>query len=144
MFRARIPPNFITSHKIPRLPGNLHFVTTSRSLANAIRKKAQHDTSEMLRLPRNMKMDTSKVLRLPRKNATHVVKTSQWYCAYHAKRFSTRQQTRPHVTKCHACYAKRSYVTRKTSKNDPSWKTSHRHGHAVLTQTVANGPRPPE
>ena len=27
----------------------------------------QHDTSQMLRLPRNMKMDTSKVLRLPRK-----------------------------------------------------------------------------
>ena len=37
MFRARLPPNFITSHKMPRLPRNLHFGTTSRSPANAIR-----------------------------------------------------------------------------------------------------------
>jgi len=30
-------------------------------------KKRQHDTSEVLQLPRKMTLDTSKVLRLPRK-----------------------------------------------------------------------------
>ena len=68
------------------------------------------------------------------KNATHVLKTSQKYCACHAKRFPTRHQTRPRVTKCHACHAKRSYVTRETSKNDNSCKTSYRHGHTAINQ----------
>ena len=39
MFRARLPPIFSTSHKMPRLPRNLHLVTTWRSPANAICKK---------------------------------------------------------------------------------------------------------
>ena len=43
-----------------------------------------------------MTMDTSKVLRLPR---THLLKTSQKYCACHAKQFSTRYETRLNVTK---------------------------------------------
>ena len=67
MFHARFPSIFSTSHKIPRLPRNLHLVTTSRSPANAIYKNTQQDTSKVLRLPRKMTMDTSKVLRLPRK-----------------------------------------------------------------------------
>ena len=70
----------------------------------------------------------------------HVLKTSQKYCTCHAKRFATRHQTRPHVTKCHPCHAKRSYVTRETSKDDPSWKTSYRHGHMAhgRLRTLAN------
>ena len=54
---------------MPRLPRNLHSVTTSHSRANAISDKSNrmHDTSEVLRLPRKMELDTSKVLRLPRK-----------------------------------------------------------------------------
>jgi len=67
MFRARLPSIFITSHKMPRLPRNLHLVATWRSPDNAIRKNTQHDTSKVLRLPRLMTLDTSKVLRLPRK-----------------------------------------------------------------------------
>ena len=39
MFRARLPSIFITSHKMPRLPRNLHLVATWRSPANAICKK---------------------------------------------------------------------------------------------------------
>ena len=39
MFRARHPSIFMTRHKMPRLPRNLHLVTTSRSADNAIRKK---------------------------------------------------------------------------------------------------------
>ena len=39
MFRARLPSIFSTSYKIPRLPRNLHLVTTWRSPANAICKK---------------------------------------------------------------------------------------------------------
>ena len=72
------------------------------------------------------------------KSATHLLTTSQKYCACHAKRFSTRHQPRLHVTKCHACHAKRSYVTLETSKNYSSCRTYHWHGHTVLTRTVAN------
>ena len=39
MFRARLPSIFSTSHKMPRLPRNLHLVATWRSPANAIDKK---------------------------------------------------------------------------------------------------------
>ena len=39
MFRARHPSIFITSHKMPRPPRNLHLVATWRSPDNAIRKK---------------------------------------------------------------------------------------------------------
>ena len=67
MFRARLPSIFSISHKMPRLPRNLHLVAAWRSPANAIRKNTQRDTSKVLRLPRKMTMDTSKVLRLPRK-----------------------------------------------------------------------------
>jgi len=52
---------------MPRLPGNWHLVTTSRSPDNAISKNEPQDTSKVLCLPRKMMMMVSKVLRLPRK-----------------------------------------------------------------------------
>ena len=55
------------SQDAPRLPRNLHLVTTSLRPDNTIRKNTQHDTSEVLRLPRKMTMDTAKVQRLARK-----------------------------------------------------------------------------
>ena len=67
MFPTRLPWIFTTSHKIPRMPRNLHLVATWRSPANAMYKKTQNDTFQLLRLPGKMTMDTSKVLRLPRK-----------------------------------------------------------------------------
>ena len=73
------------------------------------------------------------------KTATHLLKTSQKYCACHAKRLSTRCRTRLNVTKCHACHAKRSNATSETSKKDHLCKTSHRHGHTGIARTVANG-----
>ena len=102
-------------------------------------KNTPQDASKVLRLPRKITTDTPKVLRLPTKTATHLLKTSQKYCACHAKRLSTRCKTRLNVTKCHACHAKRSNDTFETSKNDHLCRTSHRHGHTVLTRTVANG-----
>ena len=39
MFRVRLPSIFSTCQKMPRLPRNLHLVTTWRSPANAIYKK---------------------------------------------------------------------------------------------------------
>ena len=86
-----------------------------------------------------MTMDTSKVLRLPRKGQRIFWKRRQRYCACHTKRLSTRYKTRLNVTKCHACHAKRSNATFETSKNDTSCRTYHRHGHTVLTRTVADG-----
>ena len=53
---------------MPRRPRNLHVVTTWSSPDNAIRKKnTQHDTSEVLHLPRQVTLEVSEVLRLPRK-----------------------------------------------------------------------------
>ena len=73
------------------------------------------------------------------KTATHLLKTSQKYCARGAKRLSTRYETRLNVTKFHACHAKRSNDTSETSKKDHLCKTSHRHGHTGIARTVANG-----
>ena len=53
------------------------------------KKKRQHDTSEVLRLPRKKTMLVSKVLRCPG-NATHPLKTTQQYCACHTERLLTR------------------------------------------------------
>ena len=73
------------------------------------------------------------------KTATHLLTTSQKYCACHAKRFSTRCKTRLNVTKCHACHAKRSNDTSATPKRDHLCRTSHRHGHTGIARTVADG-----
>ena len=96
-------------------------------------KNTWHDTSKVLRLPRKMTMDTSKVLRLLRKLSRIFGKRRKKYCACHTKRLSTRYKTRLNVTKCHA---KRSNETLETSKNDPSCRTYHRHGHTGIARTV--------
>ena len=44
MFCARLPSIFNTSHKMPRLPWNLHLVATWRSPDNTIRKKTRNTT----------------------------------------------------------------------------------------------------
>ena len=72
-------------------------------------------------------------------NCNASLKTSQKYCACHTKPCSTRYKTRLNVTKCHACHAKRSNEKFETSKHDHLCKTYHRHGHTVLTRTVADG-----
>ena len=66
MFRARLPSIFSTSHKMPRLPRNLHLSPLDAALPMRFVKNTQHDASKVLRLAREMTMDTSKVLRLPR------------------------------------------------------------------------------
>ena len=142
MFRARLPSIFSTCHKMPRLPRNLQLVATWRSLANAICKNTQHDTSKVLRLPRNAtKNDDGHVQSAApaTKTATHLLKTSQKYCACHTKQLSTRYKTLLNVTKCHACHAKRSNETLETSKNDNLCRTYHRHGHIAIARTVADG-----
>ena len=55
-------PRKMTLSRCPTPATRLHVVTTWRSPDNAIRKNTQHDTSKVLRVPRNMNMDTSKVL----------------------------------------------------------------------------------
>ena len=56
-------------HKLPCLPPrNLHYLLPLRAaMPMRFAENTQHDTSEVLRLPRKMELDTSKVLRLPRK-----------------------------------------------------------------------------
>ena len=110
----------------------------------------QH-TSQTPSLPRSLPQDTSKVPATQNedghvhsaapaaKTASHLLKTTQKYCACHTIRLSTRYETRLNVTKCHACHAKRSYATLETSKSDPFCRTYHRHGNTALTRTVADG-----
>ena len=71
MFRARLPSIFITSHKMPRLPRNLHAVTTWRSPDNAICKghAARHVWSAA-----PAACHAKGPWRSP-KNATHLLKT---------------------------------------------------------------------
>ena len=102
-------------------------------------KNTQHDSSKVLRLPRNMTMEVAEVPAPATKTGTHLLKTSQKYCACHAKRLSTRYETRLNVTKCHACHAKRGYATLETSKSDPCCRTCHRHCHSDLARPPANG-----
>ena len=139
MFHARLPSIFSTCHKMPRLPQNLHLVTTSRGPDNAIRKNPQHDTSEVLRLPREMTTEVSKVLRLPRKLQRIFWKRRKSIAPATQKRFLTRDETRPNLTKCHARHAKRSYAMLETSKSGPFCR-----GTAIATSrerlwTVADG-----
>ena len=143
MLRARLPSIFCTSHKMPRLPRNLHPVATWRSPANAIcNKNTQQDTSNVLRLPRQMTMDTSKVLRLPRKLQRILWKRCKSIAPATQNDFRRVTKKRLNSTKCHACHAKRSNETFETSKNDSFCRTYHRHGHTALTRkrlrTVAN------
>ena len=86
---------------------------------------ALHDTSKVLRLPRKMTMVTGHVQSPATKTATHLLKTSQKYCACHTKRLSTRYKARLNVTKCHACHAKRSNETLETSKSDHLCRAYH-------------------
>ena len=102
-------------------------------------KNTQHDSSKVLRLPRNMTMEVAEVPAPATKTGTHLLKTSQKYCACHTKRLSTRYETRLNVTKCHACHAKRGYATLETSKSDPCCRTCHRHCHSDLARPPANG-----
>jgi len=54
----------------------------------------------VLRLPRKMTTEISMQHAAPAtKTATHLVKTTQKYCARRTKRFSTRHQTGWNVTK---------------------------------------------
>ena len=70
MFRARLPSIFITSHKMPRLPRNLHVVTTWRSPDNAICK--EHAARHVWSAP--AACHAKRPWRSP-KNATHLLKT---------------------------------------------------------------------
>ena len=145
MCRARLPSIFITSHKMPRLPRNLHLVATWRSRANAVFKSTQHDTSKVLRLPRKMAKDTSKVLRLPA-CLPACVRACLPACLS-ACHTHTQNDFR-HVTK-HAWMSRSAtpatrneatpHVKPPKVKSDPFCRTYHRHGHTGIARTVANG-----
>ena len=52
--RAKLPSIFITCHKLPRLPRNLHVVATLRSKVLCLPRKMTSEVSRALRLPRKM------------------------------------------------------------------------------------------
>ena len=139
MFRARLPSIFSTRQKMPRLPQNLHLVTTRRSPTNDLQKTRNRTRLKVLRLPQKMTMDTSKVLRLPRKLQHIFWKRHKSIAPATQNDFQTHCETRLNVPKCHACRVKRSNDTSETSKNDHLCRTSHQHGHTGIARTVASG-----
>ena len=90
--------------------------TSCRSPANAMCKK--HATRHVeSAAPATKNDDRHAQSAAPAtKTATHLLKTSQKYCACHAKRFSIRCKTCLNVTKSHACHAKRSNDTSEYQK----------------------------
>ena len=88
-------------------------------------ENTQHDTSGVLRVPRKCCWTRPKCCACHETCKISSDDVAKVYCARHAQQLSTRYQTHP----CHACQAKRSYVTLETSKNDPSCRIYHRHGH---------------
>ena len=127
MYRARLPSIFSISHKMPRLPRNLHLV------CRHLTQPCQCDSQ---------------------KHATCCACYAKWQSAAPATKLQRCKSIAPatqndfrHVTK-HVWMSRRATpATRneatpqayETSKNDPFCRTSHRHGHMAMTRTVANG-----
>ena len=134
-FRPRLLSIFITCHKMPRLPRNLHLVTTSRSADNAIREKhaPRHVWSAAPEWHwRSAKCcachekwnvsseNVAKVLRLPHKTTFD----ASW-----------------NMLECHEV----PHLPRETQLRDagnvqkwPRLQNFHRHSLTALTRTVAN------
>ena len=95
-FRARLPSIFITCHKMPRVPRNLHLVTISCGADDAIRKKHATRHVESAALATRNNIGGLQSAASATKNATHLLKTLQKYCACHVKRLLkllTRHET---------------------------------------------------
>jgi|OrbCmetagenome_4_1107370.scaffolds.fasta_scaffold148731_1 hypothetical protein len=92
MFPARLPSILKTCHKAPRLSRNLHVVTTSRSRANAIRRKhATRHISSAAPATRNA--------HGRRQSAAPATQNAQMrkYCVCHTKRKAPRGRHNPPV-----------------------------------------------
>ena len=76
-------------------------------------KNPQHDTSEVLCLPRKIAMEFSKVLRLARKMHLIFWKRRKGIAPTTENNFRRIFETCWYVTKCHACHVKQGYVTRR-------------------------------
>ena len=66
------------------------------TLTTRFAKNTQHDTSKVLRLPREMTMDTSKVLRLPRK-----LERTVWKCFKSIAPATQNDDTLWNMLECH-------------------------------------------
>ena len=108
---ARLPSIFSTSHKMPRLPWNLHVVTLDAALTMTFAKTRLLQSA----VPATHNEDGQVQSAAPAtKTKTHLLKTSQKYCTCQAKPVSTSYETRLNLTKCHSCHAKRSNATQET------------------------------
>ena len=126
----------MTCHKMPRLPRNLHLVTTSRSADNAIRKK--HATRHVQNAAPVTKNGIGGVQSAApaTKNATHLLKTWQKYCACHTTRLLTRRETCWNVTRS----------ATPATQNDMTTSSDHQKSHVVVTfpiGTATSRPRRP-
>jgi hypothetical protein len=112
------------------------FTLTSPDAAltmRSVKKNAQYNTSEVLRLPREMTMEVSKVMHLPRrmqlilgKRRKNVAPATQNDFGHIMKHVGMSRSPTP------------AYATFAASKIDHFCRTRHWHGHFALT-TVARG-----
>ena len=112
-FLRGLPSIFVTCHKMPRLPRNLHLVTTSRSADNAIRGKTRNTTRlECCAWHAKWHRMSPKCCSCDDKMQRIFWKLRKRYCACPTKRLFTRHETCWYVTKCRACHVKWSCCER--------------------------------
>ena len=135
MLRARLPSIFSTSHKMPRLPRNLHLSPLDAALPMRFAIKTRNKTRLTCCACHAKWRWTRPKCCACHETATHPLKTSQKYCACHTKRLSTRYKKNVWIPRS-ATPATRNEATRtfETSKNDSFCRTYHRHGHTALTR----------
>ena len=106
-------------------------------------KNTQHDTSKVLCLPREKWRWACRQSAAPAtKTGTHLLKTSQKYCACHTKRLvDTLWEHVWNVTEVPRLPRKMRLceTSGNLQKVTTCCRTRHWHGHTGLTRTVANG-----
>ena len=126
---------------MPRLPRNLHFVTTWRSPDNAIGKK--HPTRQSWSVaPATRNDDGGLQSAAPAtKTATHLLKTTRKHCACRTKTIFDKLWN---MLECHTvpCLPRETRLRNVWNlQKGPFFfcRTRHRHGHRAHTRTVADG-----
>ena len=139
MFRTNFLLNFITFHKCNAYPVICTLSPCRAALTLRFAENTQHDTSEVLRLQRKIKIDMSKVPHLPRK--MQIIFGDKALRVPHNRNFDLFSN----MSTCHEV-PRLPRLSRETRLRDagnflkrPLHKTYLMYDHMAFTRTVANG-----
>ena len=139
MFRTNLLLNFITFHKCHAYHVICTLSPCRAALTLPFAENTQHDTSEVLRLPRKIKIDMSKVPILPRK--MRIIFGDKALRVPHNTSFDLFSNR----STCHEV-PRLPRLSRETRLRDggnflkkPLHKTYLMYGHMAFTRMVANG-----